>query len=72
MVDLIIFEFCEMADFVKRGSVQFVKHGSCQLKLAAQEVRGSLILINFISHHVRFNFISCGQTLNNLAMQIDL
>lgn len=61
MVGLIIFEFCEMADFVKRGSVQFVKHGSCQLKLAAQEVRGSLILItviNFISHHVRFNFIS--------------
>lgn len=34
-----------MADFVKRGSVQFVKRGSCQLKLAAQEVRGSSVLI---------------------------
>lgn len=45
MVGRIIFEFCEMADFVKRGSVQFVKRGSCQLKLAAQEVRGSSILI---------------------------
>lgn len=45
MVGRIIFEFCEMADFVKRGSVQFVKRGSCQLKLAAQEVRGSSVLI---------------------------
>lgn len=50
-----------MADFVKRGSVQFVKHGSCQIKLAAQEVRGLSILITAISlifHRVRFNFIS--------------
>ncbi|GAB1866912.1 Vesicular glutamate transporter-like protein [Camponotus japonicus] len=49
-----------MADFVKRGSVQFVKHGSCQLKLAAQEVRAAVRARHIVAALVAVGFALCG------------
>lgn len=36
----VFLSLCEMADFVKRGSVQLVKRSSVQIRQAAKEVRG--------------------------------
>ncbi|KYN20714.1 Sialin [Trachymyrmex cornetzi] len=49
-----------MADFVKRGSVQFVKRGSCQLKLAAQEVRAAVRARHIVAGLVAVGFALCG------------
>ncbi|CAG5074002.1 Similar to SLC17A5: Sialin (Homo sapiens) [Cotesia congregata] len=53
-------EVCEMADFVRKGSVQLVKRSSVQFKQAAKEVKAAVRARHIVAGLVAVGFALCG------------